>query len=264
MGAEPARLLSVPFRGVGALSRRNPNNMGNDKTHSTTALCIITARGGSKRIPRKNIRLLDGMPAIGYPIGTAQRSGCFSEIMVSTEDAEIAAISREQGANVPFLRSSETAGDRATTADVLVEVLERYRAMGRVFDMACCIYPLAILMREAHLRNGREMLESNPALSCVMPVLRFGYPIQRALAIRDGLIEMIRPEFINAHSQTLEPAYHDAGQWYWFRPEQFLRERQIIGNRCGAIILDEMEAQDVDHEGDWKLLNAKLSAARDE
>jgi pseudaminic acid cytidylyltransferase len=221
------------------------------------ALCIIPARGGSKRIPRKNVRLFAGLPIIAHPITAALQSGCFDEVMVSTDDAEIAEIARAHGATVPFLRSAENSTDHAGSEAVLAEVLLRYRAAGRSYDWACGLYPTAALATPARLRLGRDRLLADPALTAVLPVQRFSFPIQRAVALRGGRVAMFQPEHLDTRSQDLEPAYHDAGQWYWIRVEPFLRTRELMGPNCAAIVLPENEAQDIDHEDDWALAELK-------
>lgn len=221
-------------------------------------IAIIPARGGSKRIPRKNVRLFDGKPVITFAIRAALDSQCFEEVMVSTDDAEIAAVARQAGASVPFMRSARNADDYATTADVLIEVLERYRTLGRQFGLGCCIYPCAVLTTPARLREGFDLIRANSTLNGIVPVLRFGYPIQRALRIRENCLEMIDPRQINARSQDLEPAFHDAGQYYWFRTEALFKARTLIGPQVAPIQLSEMEAQDIDTEDDWRLAELKF------
>jgi N-acylneuraminate cytidylyltransferase len=225
--------------------------------HSMNSVAIITARGGSRRIPRKNIRDFLGKPILGYPIAAALESGCFQEVMVSTDDEEIAEIARKFGATVPFMRSAKTSDDFATTADVLKEVLAEYSRRGREFEAACCIYPTAALVTAERLREGMRILAADVTLESVMPVLRFGYPIQRALKIENSRLSMISPEYMNSRSQDLMPVYHDAGQWYWFRTAPFLRAGKISGEFCAPVILDEMDAQDIDNEDDWRLAEMK-------
>lgn len=222
------------------------------------ALCIIPARGGSKRIPRKNIRPFRGRPIIAYPIEAALESGCFDEVVVSTDDEEIADVARAHGATVPFLRSAKNAGDRAGTAEVFEEVIGELRKCGRTFDSVCGLYATAVLTTAEQLRRGREMLRADPALTGVIPVLRFSYPVQRALVFRDGQVPMLHPEHYDSRSQDLEPIYHDAGQWYWLNVEKFLTIRRLIGAGFAGLPLSEMEAQDIDHEDDWALAELKF------
>lgn len=222
-----------------------------------SALCIIPARGGSKRIPRKNVRSFRGRPILAWPIAAALESGCFDEVMVSTDDAEIAAVARDCGAKVPFLRSAQTADDFAGSEEVFAEVLLRYRELGRDFPQACGLYPTAALVTPAHLRRGRELLEADPTLTAVLPILRFSAPIQRALVVRAGRVPMLHPEHADTRSQDLEPAFHDAGQWYWMRVPHFLRRRELLGPNCAGLELSAGEAQDIDREEDWALAELK-------
>lgn len=221
------------------------------------ALAIILARGGSKRIPRKNIRRFHGRPILSYPIAAAQASGCFAEVMVSTDDAEIAGIARECGASVPFFRSEQNSNDFAGSDDAIVEVIARYRELGRAFEHVCAIYPTAALTTADHLRRGHQMLMSDPMLTGVLPVLRFSFPVQRALLARAGRMPMRHPEHYHTRSQDLEPAYHDAGQWYWLRSEKFVASREFMGPHSAGLVLSAMEAQDIDHEDDWAVAELK-------
>lgn len=222
-----------------------------------SALAIILARGGSKRIPRKNIRAFHGRPMIAYPIAAARASGCFDEIMVSTEDSEIAGIAREWGAEVPFLRSVRTATDFAGSEEVMAEVIRNYAETGRHFTEVCAIYATAALTTADHIRQGREVLRADDTVTAVLPVIRFSFPIQRAVALRAGRVAMFQPEHLDTRSQDLEPAYHDAGQWYWLRAERFLPSLELMGPNCNAVVLPENEVQDIDHEDDWRLAEMK-------
>jgi pseudaminic acid cytidylyltransferase len=221
------------------------------------ALCIIPARGGSKRIPRKNIRPFLGEPIIAHPIRAALASGCFSEVMVSTDDAEIATVARKAGASVPFMRSAENAGDQAGTIPVLLEVLERYAATGCEFDFGCCLYPTAVFATAVLLQRGRDLLLADAATDSVIPVVRYGYPIQRSLRMEDGRLAMRWPEHLQARSQDLEPAYHDAGQFYWFRISSLLRDGRLLTGSTRGLELPDSEVQDVDNEVDWQLAEIK-------
>jgi pseudaminic acid cytidylyltransferase len=222
-----------------------------------STLAIILARGGSKRIPRKNIRAFHGMPIIAYPIQAAREAGCFDEIMVSTDDAEIADIAKSYGAAVPFLRSARNADDRAGSDAAIVEVIERYRMLGRSFEQVCALYAVAALTTAEQLRSGQARLLADETLITVHPVMRFSFPIQRALVMRGGRAPMLHPEHYDTRSQDLEPTYHDAGQWYWLRTEAFLRTRELLGPNCGAVELNAMDAQDIDNEDDWALAELK-------
>lgn len=219
-------------------------------------LAIITARGGSKRIPRKNIKDFLGCPIIKYSIDAALSSGCFDDVMISTEDREIARIAEKFGAKIPFYRSKKTANDFAGTADVIEEVILEYSKRGMVFDFACCIYPTAPFVTAQKLKSGYELLLETGADS-VVPVVRFGSPVQRALKIKDEKLEMIWPENFNKRSQDLIPAYHDAGQFYWFRVKEFLKRKTLLMQYTIAFELPESEVQDIDDREDWKMAEIK-------
>ncbi|MFZ1357976.1 MAG: pseudaminic acid cytidylyltransferase [Saprospiraceae bacterium] len=217
-------------------------------------LAIIPARGGSKRIPRKNIKNFHGKPIIAYSIETAIKSGLFDEVMVSTDDVEIKNISLELGAKVPFLRSENTSNDTATTLEVIREVLESYKKEDRTFDEVCCIYPTAPLMKSSHLTAGLDLLENE--IASVFPVVPFSFPILRSLKVdEDNFVSMNWPEYSHTRSQDLPAAYHDAGQWYWLRPE--LISNSLYSDNSKVIILSEMEVQDIDNESDWKMAEVK-------
>jgi len=220
-----------------------------------SSLAIITARGGSKRIPRKNIRPFLGKPIIQYSIEAALSSGIFTEIMVSTDDDEIARIAAAAGASVPFMRSSAAAGDYASTDDVIREVLTSYQALGKNFDSFCCIYPTAPFVTAQKLRTAMEMLQSAES---VMPVVPFSYPVQRGLALdSQGHIGYKWPEYATARSQDLEKIYHDCGQFYACRTEAFFREGTTDTPNMIPLILPEMEVQDIDTLEDWAIAEVK-------
>lgn len=215
-------------------------------------LCIIPARGGSKRIPRKNIRDFLGKPIIAYSIETAQESGLFDEIMVSTDDAEIAEISLKYGAQVPFFRSQLNSDNFAILADVVDEVLEWYRSNGKVFDYGCCILPTAPLIEISYFIQSFQLVETG-YFDSVRPIVKFSYPIQRAVRVSDrSKISLFSPEFAKSRSQDLEDAYHDAGQFYWFRGDKGMKSENK-----GGIVIPETCVQDIDTEIDWKLAELK-------
>ena len=221
-------------------------------------LAVITARGGSKRIPRKNIRLFHGKPIIAYSIAAAIDSGCFETVMVSTDDAEIAEIARRLGAEVPFMRSAASSDDHATTAQVLQEVVEEWKKRGRIFDILCCLYPTAPFLTAGKLLAACSMMEESRASSLVSMV-RFGYPLQRALRLVEGRIEFWMPEFKGARSQDLEPMYHDAGQMYWLRLDGPITNASIFSPHTVGFELPETEVQDIDTEADWEIAELKFS-----
>lgn len=198
-----------------------------------------------------------GKPIIAYSIETALNSGLFSEVMVSTDDDEIANISTKYGALVPFKRSKETASDVATTVDVLIEVINNYEAEGKKIYKACCLYPTAPLINIETLRQAYAILTKNN-FDCVFPVVRFGFPIQRALiADNDGKVKMIHPEHLTTRSQDLEPTFHDAGQFYFFDVEKIRIKKKLWTNNTGFVEVSELNAQDIDTATDWKLTELK-------
>jgi N-acylneuraminate cytidylyltransferase len=195
---------------------------------------------------------------LDYPIRAAIEAGCFEEVMVSTDDDEIAETARRAGAVTPFMRSSKNARDDATTTSAVLEVLSQYRAAGREFDSVCVLYAASPLIRAQHLRQGRDLMLANPLTATVMPVVRFSHPVQRAFSISRDLLRMVAPEHEFTRSQDLAPRYHDAGQWYWLRAAAFERAGRIFGDECVPLILSELDVQDMDNEDDWKLAELKL------
>ena len=187
-------------------------------------LAVIPARGGSKRIPRKNIRPFCGKPIIAYSIEAAKSSQLFDEVMVSTDDAAIAEIAKQYGAKVPFLRSAEASSDHATTAEAVLEVVEQYRKTGAEFAYICCIYPTAPFVTARKLAIAFRMLLENKA-DALIPVVSFSYPPLRGLIVDNGKLRMKWPENEFVCSQNLEPLYHDCGQFYFMRTEALLQER---------------------------------------
>ena len=221
-----------------------------------SSVAIITALGGSKRIPRKNIKEFCGKPIIAYSIEAAIGSGIFDEVMVSTDDVEIADIAKAFGAKVPFFRSEKTSNDFATTADVISEVLDKYEKMGKSFDYACCIYPTAPFITAEKLKLAMEKLQSEGGDSA-MPVVKFSFPPQRCLVINNGSLEYKWPENMNKRSQDLEPFYHDCGQYYVFKVSSFRKSGQIIGGKVIPIITPDTEVQDIDEMSDWEIAELK-------
>lgn len=222
---------------------------------SNRTLAIITARGGSKRIPRKNIKNFCGKPILCYSIEAARDAGVFDEIMVSTDDEEIAGIARNSGAIVPFFRSAETAGDYASTDDVIMEVLKAYQQIGQNFEAFCCIYPTAPFLSGARLRSAMELLKKADS---VMPVVPFSYPPQRGLLINEnGFVERQFPEHAAARSQDLPKIYHDCGQFYACRTDAFLKAGTTDVERLLPLVLTELEVQDIDTPEDWELAEMK-------
>lgn len=221
----------------------------------TNKLAIITARGGSKRIPRKNIKEFCGKPILCYSIEAAKESGIFDTIMVSTDDKDIAQIAIDAGADVPFFRSSETSNDYASTDDVIMEVLHSYREIGQEFDSFCCIYPTAPFLSGKRLRSAMELLSEADS---VMPVVPFSYPPQRGLLInQNGYVERQFPQYATTRSQDLPKIYHDCGQFYACRTDAFLQAGTTDVERLVPLILTELEVQDIDTLEDWKLAELK-------
>ncbi|WP_018336201.1 pseudaminic acid cytidylyltransferase [Butyricimonas synergistica] len=224
-------------------------------------LCVIPARGGSKRIPRKNIKPFMGKPIVAYSIDAALRSGLFEEVMVSTDDEEIAMIAREHGAQVPFMRDAETANDYASTADVILEVLDMYEKRGRVFDTICCVYSTAPFVTPARLSEA--YLKLTGGIDSVFTCVAYSYPVQRGLHIVDGKIRMLYPEYASSRSQDLEKIYHDAGQFYIARTTSFIAEKTFWGKNTVGLVLPELEVQDLDTLADWKLAEMKYELLRE-
>lgn len=221
------------------------------------SICIIPARGGSKRIPRKNIKSFLGKPIIAYSIEAALNSNLFDEVMVSTDDAEIAEIAMKFGAKVPFFRSADTANDYATTFQVVEEVIQAYHIKGEVFDLACCIYACAPFVNSGRLTDALNLLKEKN-FDSVFPIQSFGFPIQRALTQNnEKKIAFRQPEFSLTRSQDLETCFHDAGQFYWINLKQCLALGALVTNNSGAIEITELEGQDIDNEIDWKLAELK-------
>lgn len=220
-------------------------------------LAIIPARGGSKRIPRKNIKPFCGEPIIKYSIEAAKTAGCFDEIMVSTDDREIAEIAESFGAKIPFLRSAENADDFAGVAEVVIEVLEEYKKLGQEFEYVVCIYATAPLIDAGRLREAVQILQEKDADS-ILPITRFGYPIQRALRVKDGLTKMFKPENYSVRSQDLEPAFHDSAQFWCMKVQSLLEQKRVFAEKTAYIEVPEFEAQDIDTEEDWKIAEFKF------
>lgn len=218
-------------------------------------LAIITARGGSKRIPRKNIKEFCGKPILCYSIEAAFASQAFDEVMVSTDDAEIAEIARSAGASVPFFRSAEMSGDYASTDDVIMEVLKEYEKRGVFFEAFCCIYPTAPFLTGKRLKDAMDLLETADS---VMPVVPFSYPPQRGLIVNEqGFVERQFPEYATARSQDLQKIYHDCGQFYACRTAPFMKAGTTDVEKLVPLVLSEMEVQDIDTQDDWEIAEIK-------
>ena len=221
-----------------------------------SSIAIITARGGSKRIPGKNIKEFLGKPIICYSIEAALSSGIFDEVMVSTDDEKIAEIAKKSGASVPFMRSDKTSDDYATTDDVLMEVLETYEQNGKTFDYMACIYPTAPFVTADKLKAAMKLLIEKDA-SGVMPVVSFSFPPQRGMLINEGKLEYCYPENAMKRSQDLETMYHDCGQFYCYNVKRYRACRGNLPDGYVPIIVPETEVQDIDNPSDWKLAEMK-------
>jgi len=216
-------------------------------------IAIIPARGGSKRIPGKNIKLFCGKPIIAYSIEVAIQSNLFDEIMVSTDDDKIAEVAKKYGAKVPFYRSNKNSNDFATLNDVIGEVLECYKKAGKQYNYGCCILPTAPFVTKDKLNKALSMLIKQ-GFDSVRPIVKFSYPIQRAFKLLpDNKVQMFYSEHAQSRSQDLEVAYHDAGQFYWFKTDKMLS-----GTFKGGIIIKEIEAQDMDTINDWEIAELKM------
>lgn len=220
------------------------------------AIAIITARGASKRIPGKNRKMFLGKPMLVYSVEAALSAGIFREVMVSTDDEEIAKIARAAGASVPFMRSEKTADDFATTDDVLMEVLETYGQRGENFDYMACIYPTAPFVTAEKLREAMRLLMEQDGTG-VMPVVRYSFPPQRGMAVRDGKLVYCYPENAAKRSQDLEPMYHDCGQFYCYHVARYLACKGDLPDGYLPIVVDETEVQDIDNPSDWEMAEIK-------
>ena len=213
-----------------------------------SSVAIIPARGGSKRIPRKNLKPFDGVPMIVRSIRTALESQLFDQVVVSTDDEEIAEVARAHGAQVPYLRPASLADDFTGTAAVIVHALYQLPA----FDYTCCIYATAPLLQVRFLRQGLELLEQHPEKSFAFSVTDFGFPVQRALTLDEqGALTSLYPEFRNTRSQDLSAAFQDAGQFYWGRSEAWLRGDVLFSPVSLPVILPRHLVQDIDTLEDW-------------
>jgi pseudaminic acid cytidylyltransferase len=224
---------------------------------ASKALALITARGGSKRIPRKNIRDFHGKPIIAYPIKAAIDSGIFAEVMVSTDNAEIAQIAQAHGAKVPFLRSAENSTDAASPLAVFREVLEAYLKLGTNFSHFSCIHPTGVFATPELFREAFRQQLAQDADS-VITVNRFEAPVQRALKLENGFLSMREPQFMKVMSQELQPAFYDCSQFFICKTESFNRTGIILTEKSIPIHMPSPFGQDVDNEEDWELAELKF------
>ncbi len=218
------------------------------------AVAVIPARGGSKRIPRKNIKNFCGQPMIAYSIQAAQKSGLFDRIIVSTDDEEIAEVSRQYGAEIPFLRPKELADDFTGTGKVIQHCLKWLldQEQGKNIEYVCCIYATAPFMQVKYLQKGFELLKDRNTFYS-FSITSYAFPIQRSIRIRpEGGVEPIFPEYIPKRSQDLEEAYHDAGQFYWGHTASFVEGKPVFHPKSEPVILPRYLVQDIDTPEDWQ------------
>jgi len=215
-------------------------------------IAIIPARGGSKRIPRKNIKEFHGKPLIAYSIEAAKASKCFDRIIVSTDDNEIAEVAKKYGAEVPFIRPSGISDDFATTLDVMEHAVRFCIDSGVGVTNVCCIYATAPLLLPESLIKGLELLEKYDATKYAFSATSFAFPIQRAIKLtKESRVTMFQPEHLNTRSQDLEEGYHDAGQFYWGTASAFLDKLPIVDKHSIAVIIPRKRVQDIDTSEDW-------------
>ncbi len=214
-------------------------------------LCVIPARGGSKRIPRKNIKLFCGKPMIAWSIEAALQSGCFDQIIVSTDDAEIAEVARQYGAQVPFMRPVALSDDHTGTTAVIAHAIDWFAAQGQMPEQVCCLYATAPFVTHVDLLNGLQVL-AEAGCDFAFTVTSYAFPIQRAIRITEAKrVEMFNPEHFSTRSQDLEEAYHDAGQFYWGRTSAWLANKRIFGPASAPVLLPRHRVQDIDTPEDW-------------
>lgn len=214
-------------------------------------LAIIPARGGSKRIPRKNIKPFCGKPMIAWSIEAALQSACFDQVIVSTDDAEIAEVARQFGASVPFMRPAELSDDHTGTIPVIRHAIEWFNAQGKTVEQVCCLYATAPFVSAEDIRRGLDVLQESDC-DYAFSVTSYAFPIQRAIRItQQGRVEMFNPEHFNTRSQDLEEAFHDAGQFYWGRAEAWREGRMIFSSSSMPVILPRHRVQDIDTAEDW-------------
>lgn len=225
-------------------------------------IAIITARGGSKRIPRKNIKEFMGKPMLAYAIEAAQKSQLFDTIMVSTDDEEIALCAKDLNADVPFMRSEATSSDYATTYDVLEEVLLEYQKRGISFDVVCCIYPCVPFLTADLLQKGyQKMVEEK--LNAIMPVCKYPAPVEWAMQIERGILVPNDPKAQLIRSQDLAPKYYDVGMFYFATSNSLLSEKTLCPRKTGGLVVDESQCQDIDSIEDWSMAEIKYTIMKE-
>lgn len=217
----------------------------------TTRIAIIPARGGSKRISRKNIKLFCAKPMIAWSIEAALQSGCFDQVIVSTDDQEIAEVARQYGATVPFMRPAELSDDHTGTVPVIQHAIEWVNAQGQSVEQACCLYATAPFVSAEDINRGLDILNATQS-DYAFSVTSYAFPIQRAIRLNgEGRVQMFNPEHFNTRSQDLEEAFHDAGQFYWGTADAWLKGRMIFGAGSVPVPLPRHRVQDIDTPEDW-------------
>lgn len=219
-------------------------------------IAIITARGGSKRIPQKNIKDFMGKPMLAYAIEAAQKAEIFDEIMVSTDDEGIANVAKKYGASVPFMRSQKTSDDFATTYDVIEEVVNEYKENGQAFDELCCIYPCVPFLTSESLRDAYQAMKDSGA-DALQPVCRYPAPVEWAMKIENNLLVPNDRAALKIRSQDLTPKYFDVGMFYYCKTDVMLSEKTLVPQKTSAYIINESECQDIDTPDDWKIAEMK-------
>jgi len=223
-------------------------------------LAVIPARGGSKRIPRKNIKPFCGKPIIAWSIEAARQSGCFDEVIVSTDDEEIADVARQWGAGVPFMRPAALADDHTGTLPVVAHAIDWYGGNGRVLDHVCCVYPTAPLLMPEFLSTAYKRMVQTGSQFC-FAVANYGHPIQRAMRMSaTGHVSLFSAEYALTRSQDLELAFHDAGQFCWGTASAFLEGRSPMVHNSVALVLPRSRVVDIDTVEDWELAEALHAA----
>ncbi|WP_341501705.1 pseudaminic acid cytidylyltransferase [Gallaecimonas sp. GXIMD4217] len=216
-------------------------------------IAVIPARGGSKRIPRKNLRPFCGKPIMAYAIEAALASGCFDLVLVSTDDQEMAAVARAWGAETPFVRPAALADDVTGTNAVAAHAIDWFQQQGQQVTAACCLYATAPFLTPDIIRAGDRLLSQAPDAGFVVTVTEFEFPIQRAVGIADnGRLALREPQHLKSRSQDLTPFYHDAGQLYWGRSAAFLEDWPLFGDRTVPLLLPRERVQDIDTDADWR------------
>ncbi|WP_374537402.1 pseudaminic acid cytidylyltransferase [Chitinimonas taiwanensis] len=226
-----------------------------------STVAIIPARGGSKRIPRKNVKPFHGKPMLAYSIAAAKASGLFDRVVLSTDDDEIMVLARELGAEVPFTRPAKLADDHTTTVAVIQHAVQALQEAGEPVSMACCIYSTAPFVQPRYLREGLEILSTRPDKSYAFSVTTFSFPVQRAIRLdHAGCIDALYPQYRNTRSQDLDETYHDAGQFYWGRAEAWLRGDILFSAAALPVVLPRYLVQDIDTPEDWHRAELMYSA----